>query len=224
MGEAKRRRDAIGKEIGTAIDTTSGASLRARYGGRLSEFLSGLKLDKPNTVPCNGCNACCYHSHIDVDPAKERAEDLAHLELVPYPTGGLALRKREDGACFHLGPSGCTVYAHRPRACRCYDCRVYSAIGVIDTYDGDRHSPAWGFDRTTVGERVYEMALRLAAAKHMATEANWNSNTVLVAAFGGFAEMLPKAEVLIARFENLPPAEREKIISHIEEYFTKQAA
>jgi hypothetical protein len=47
---------------------------------------------------------------------------------------------------------------------------------------------------------------------------------VLVAAFGGFAEMLPKAEVLIARFENLPPAEREKIISHIEEYFTKQAA
>ena len=144
MGEARRRRAAIGNEVGTAFETTSGGSLPARYGGRLGEFLAGVDLAKPRPVPCNGCNHCCYYGHVNIDPAKERAEDLAHLDVVPHETGGFALRKREDGACIHLGPDGCTVYDHRPRACRFYDCRLFSLIGMVDTFDGGRHRPRLG--------------------------------------------------------------------------------
>ncbi len=224
MGEARRRRAAIGNEVGTAFETTSGGSLPARYGGRLGEFLAGVDLAKPRPVPCNGCNHCCYYGHVNIDPAKERAEDLAHLDVVPHETGGFALRKREDGACIHLGPDGCTVYDHRPRACRFYDCRLFSLIGMVDTFDGGRHSPAWGFDQITKLERAYGLALRLAAAKHMASEPNWNANTVLAATFTEFKELLPKAMELVAQFESMPLAEQEKIVNQIAEHLRKRAA
>jgi hypothetical protein len=37
------------------------------------------------SVPCNGCTACCHCPRVEVDPARQRAEDLLHLDLISDP-------------------------------------------------------------------------------------------------------------------------------------------
>lgn len=36
----------------------------------------------------------------------------------------------ERGRCPMLGDDGCSIYEHRPRTCRAYDCRVFTAAGI----------------------------------------------------------------------------------------------
>jgi Fe-S-cluster containining protein len=98
-----------------------------------------------------------------VDPAAERPEDLRRLDLGANPDkpGGLALRKRADGACVHLGPSGCTVYLHRPRACRVYDCRFSGVAGYIEQFDGGQEAPAWMPEEPTAEDEVFKLALQM---------------------------------------------------------------
>lgn len=225
MGEAKRRREAIGRAVGTAIDPTNGKTYQTRYGGRLGTFLDKVAFNREASVPCQGCNQCCYHGRVDVYPDKESAENLAHLDVVPHPDGGFALRKREDGGCVHLGSGGeCTVYHHRPNACRFYDCRVFSALGLVDTYDNNRNSPAWVFDAPTTEERIANMALRLAVGKHIDSTPEWTSNTALVAAFNGVRETFPAAKKIIESFERQPPAAQREIVRVVEERTRQQAA
>jgi hypothetical protein len=213
MGEAKRRRGAVGKVIGTTTDATNGKTYQTRYGGGLGPFLGKLSFDREAAVPCQGCNQCCYHARVDVYPDKERPENLAQLDVVPHADGnGFVLAKRDDGACVHLGSGGeCTVYQHRPQACRLYDCRAFSVIGLVDTFNGGRNSPAWVFDTRTADERVMDLALRLAAENYIAGHPQWNANTVLVAAFVGQKDTLARATELVARFEAQPPAVQEEI-------------
>ena len=123
---------------------------------RRAELASGSEAK----VPCAGCRECCYHAGVDVDPGNERAEDLAHLDLVKRD-GGWFLRRQADGACVHLGPNGCTVYQHRPAACRTYDCRVFALTGVLDGYSGDHAQPAWVFEPRTLKSRVHYAVWRL---------------------------------------------------------------
>ena len=107
----------------------------ARHAGRVGDFLRDPRRQlKQETrqgvrtfgtqVPCNGCDACCWHPIIKVDPGEEPPENLDHLALEPHPDGGLALKRRADGACIHLDADGCGVYEYRPRGCRVYDCRL----------------------------------------------------------------------------------------------------
>jgi hypothetical protein len=211
MGEAKRRRSRIGENVGLVVEPRTGKSCAALYAGRQGEFLASFNrtAGAARSVPCNGCVACCYHPCVDVDPDQERADDLAHLDLVSHPKGGLALRKREDGACVHLGPIGCTVYAHRPRACRSYDCRIYSVIGVADHYDNDQTAPGWVFDVVTETDQLQGLALHLGAMKHIAAHAKWTAEGALAAAFNDFLERLPIAKQMIETIERMSPDERE---------------
>jgi hypothetical protein len=93
------------------------------------------------SVPCNGCNACCYARRVPVRPERERPDDLLHLDMVPDPdatdSGTMLLRKREDGACIHLGPDGCSIYEHRPHICRLFDCRGAAIAGLRETFGAD---------------------------------------------------------------------------------------
>jgi Putative zinc- or iron-chelating domain len=133
MGEAKRRAAAIGRENPpiTCIDPRTGEEYlsESRWGGSAAAFFQaysnaasaaataqreGKELPE-RKVPCGSCTACCWHPNIDVDPA---ADDLSRLSWEEREDGKCYLRKREDGACVHLGPQGCTVYEHRPQACR----------------------------------------------------------------------------------------------------------
>jgi Putative zinc- or iron-chelating domain len=116
MGEAKRRRQQPAKRTETVIELDEQTNEERRVetivrdGGSVSTFLKkGL-----NGVPCNGCRMCCYHPRIEVEPQ----DDVRHLDIETHEDGGQTLRRREDGSCVHLGPEGCTVYAHRPRGLR----------------------------------------------------------------------------------------------------------
>ena len=153
MGEAKRRQDAAKKTV-EVLDVRTGKMLQARYAGDPVQFLKNIaKLmretmagGRPEShVPCNGCRECCYHAGVDVDPSIEPPEHLKHLEIWQDENGAHWLKKGADGACVHLGPDGCTVYEHRPAACRSYDCRLYALTATLDSFDGGHAQPPWVF-------------------------------------------------------------------------------
>src|SRR5262245_47949648 len=96
---------------------------------------SALRGERSSDVPCGGCTACCSSSQfVLIEP--DEAETLAHVPgplLFPAPgrpDGHVLLGYDDRGRCPMLGDDGCTIYAHRPRACRTYDCRVLAAAGV----------------------------------------------------------------------------------------------
>lgn len=120
-------------------------------------------------VPCDGCTGCCISSYA----IALRPTDAVALERVParhlrLPVdGGLAfMGYREDGTCPMLQAGRCTIYGDRPRTCRDYDCRIYSATGQMP--DGDRpviqaRVHEWQFDFSGEAERRQQQAMVRAA-------------------------------------------------------------
>ena len=86
-------------------------------------------------VACGSCTACCTASQF-VHIGPDETEALAHIPAaVRFPAPGLPaghvlLGYDQHGRCPMLGEQGCTIYAHRPRTCRTYDCRVFAATGL----------------------------------------------------------------------------------------------
>jgi Fe-S-cluster containining protein len=126
--------------------------------GRFADWLDGMERalsgERDSDVPCNGCTACCKSSHfVHIDP--DELDTLAHLPaalLFPapgLPEGHVVLGYDENGHCPMLVDDKCSIYEHRPRTCRTYDCRIFTATGV----DVDEDKPAiahrvarWRFD------------------------------------------------------------------------------
>jgi Fe-S-cluster containining protein len=104
------------------------------FGSWLSTFGAALRENGSIDVPCDGCTACCTSGQlIPVEP--DDADALAHLpadalEPMPGQPGLRVLRHDAEGRCSQLTDAGCSVYAHRPRACRTYDCRIFAAAGL----------------------------------------------------------------------------------------------
>lgn len=61
----------------------------------------------------------------------------------------------------------CTIYEHRPRTCRTYDCRVLPAAGFQDDEDVPveigRRASEWRFSYATPAARVSHSAVEAAA-------------------------------------------------------------
>ncbi len=123
-------------------------------------------------VPCDGCTACCRASQfVHVDPDERDA--LAHIPaelLFPapgLPPGHMVMGYDEHGACPMLVNGACSIYEHRPRACRTYDCRVFAAAGVDVTDDGKPGVAArvrrWRFTFATPRDAEERDAMRRAA-------------------------------------------------------------
>ena len=95
------------------------------------DFLAAWWRGKAGPVPCAGCSACCYYAGVPVDKKRDR---IRHPRLLTERNHEceLVLQRRSDGACAHLGERGCTVYEHRPSACRSFDCRAFSAMGLVE--------------------------------------------------------------------------------------------
>src|SRR3954452_13867356 len=79
--------------------------------------------------------ACCTSSQfVHIEP--DEADALAHIPaalLFPaprLPKGHVLLGYDERGHCPMLVAGRCSMYEHRPRACRAYDCRGCPAAGV----------------------------------------------------------------------------------------------
>jgi len=143
--------------------------------GRFSVWLEGMEAalrgERDADVPCNGCTACCEASQfIHVEP--DESDALAHIPaelLFPaprLPAGHMVLGYDEHGRCPMLVDGGCSIYEHRPRTCRTYDCRIFAATGV----DVDETQPAiaarvrrWVFTFETEEDSALHDAVQAAA-------------------------------------------------------------
>lgn len=107
--------------------------------GSFSHWLAGasaaLRGADDADVPCGTCTACCSSSQF-VHIRPDEHDTLAHIpDQLLFPAPGLPLGHvlmgyDEHGRCPMLIDERCTVYAHRPRTCRTYDCRVFAATEV----------------------------------------------------------------------------------------------
>ena len=112
-------------------DAIAAGSFRAWF----TSMQRALRGEQATDVPCNGCTACCRSSQfVTISP-----DELDTLAAIPQallfpaprlPRGHMVLGYDEHGACPMLVDGGCSIYEHRPRACRTYDCRVFAATGV----------------------------------------------------------------------------------------------
>jgi len=121
-------------------------------------------------VPCGGCTACCRSSQF-VHVAPDETDALAHIPselLFPapgLPDGHRVLGYDERGHCPMLVDGGCSIYEHRPKACRTYDCRVFAAAGVgLDAGDVAARARRWRFGFPAAEDRKRHAAVRAAAA------------------------------------------------------------
>lgn len=138
------------------------------FGSWLSAFRASLHDGEPVDVPCDGCTACCRSGKlIPVEP--DEVDALAHIPadcLLPMPgqPGRKVLRHDESGRCSQLTPEGCSVYAHRPRACRIYDCRIFAAAGLrADAQLIAQRAERWRFSYASPSARERHANVRMAA-------------------------------------------------------------
>jgi Fe-S-cluster containining protein len=146
----------------------------------LEEMQHALRGERDSDVPCGTCTACCTASQF-VHIGPDETDALAHIPaqlLFPAPRlarGHVLMGYDERGHCPMLVDGGCSIYAHRPRTCRTYDCRIFAAAGLeadaaADRADGRdphkagvaRQADRWRFGFTTPDDRLRADAVRAA--------------------------------------------------------------
>jgi uncharacterized protein len=150
--------------------------------GPFSAWLDGVQAAiagvADSDVPCGDCTGCCTASQF-VHVGPDDADALAHIPrelLFPapgLPHGHLLMGYDERGHCPMLVDGACSIYEHRPRTCRVYDCRVFAAAGIEPEVDGAasdggieiaRRARRWAFDHPTALDQARHDAVRAAAA------------------------------------------------------------
>ena len=103
----------------------------------LGSMQTALEGSGESDVPCGECAACCTASQF-VHIAPDEAGALAHIPAAllftapGLPAGHVLMGYDSRGHCPMLVDGACSIYAHRPRTCRTYDCRVFAAARVQD--------------------------------------------------------------------------------------------
>jgi Fe-S-cluster containining protein len=124
-------------------------------------------------VPCGECVGCCTSSlfiHVGPDETKTLAAIPVRLlvRAPGRPRGHLLLGFSGDGSCPMLKERVCSIYEHRPRTCRDYDCRMFAAAGIAAGGDDkaviNERVHAWVFSYESDAERRAHAAMRAAAA------------------------------------------------------------
>jgi len=151
-----------------------GSSLNAGlFSVWLEQVLLAISGKGVSEVPCGDCTAC-YTSSQFVHIGPDETETLSHIppELTfpapLMPEGHVIIGYDGSGHCPLLGESGCSIYAHRPRTCRTYDCRIFPAAG-LEISDKEktrimRQARRWRFTFPESADRVRHDAVRAAAA------------------------------------------------------------
>jgi hypothetical protein len=137
----------------------------------LNVFPAVLAQSRDADVPCEGCDACCRSSQF-VHIAPDEYETLGRIPeelLFPAPgasTGHVLMGYDEQGRCPMLTENGCAIYDQRPRTCRSYDCRVFTAAGVEPDPDKPlivEQARRWQFEFAGAPARRLHNAVRSAA-------------------------------------------------------------
>ena len=117
---------------------------------------AAIRGERDSDVPCNGCTACC--TLVAVRPHRTRRDRhaRAHPGRAVVPGTGPAARPRgarlrRAGHCPMLVDDKCSIYEHRPHACRTYDCRVFPAAGLdpAPRRSISRRARRWRFSYST---------------------------------------------------------------------------
>jgi uncharacterized protein len=149
--------------------TTNTHRPAGHFGTWLREMRAVLKGEQHADVPCDGCVGCCVSSYaIPLRPADQVALEAVPGRYLRIPVGGglAQMQHRQDGTCPMLEVGRCTIYADRPQTCRDYDCRIYTATGLVP--DGERpvireRVLQWRFDFLNREELAQHDALHRAA-------------------------------------------------------------
>ncbi len=135
------------------------------------EIEGAIRGDGTADVPCGSCTACCTSSqfvHIGPDETDTLARIPREL-LFPaprMPQGHVLLGYDERGHCPMLVDGRCSIYDHRPRTCRTYDCRVFPAAGLEPEEAKGllaQRARRWRFEHATEQDRREHEAVRAAA-------------------------------------------------------------
>ena len=139
------------------------------FGSWLRDMRAALRGERGADVPCNGCTACCTSSQF-VHIGPDEADTLAHIPaelLFPapgLPRGHVLMGYDERGHCPMLVENRCSIYEHRPRTCRTYDCRVFPAAGLtVAKPQIARQAGRWRFSFPTQADRDQYDSVRAAA-------------------------------------------------------------
>lgn len=149
------------------------------FGGWLTGLAAALRGEADSDVACGTCTACCRsRQFVLIEP--DELDALAHIPhelLVPAPNappGHRLMGYDTEGRCPMVGDDGCTIYAHRPRTCRVYDCRVFPAAGVFpderDKAAIAERARGWTFAHPTDVDRALHDAVLAEAAALRAAE------------------------------------------------------
>lgn len=146
----------------------------------LSAMEAALRHETAVAVPCGGCTACCTSSQfVHIEP--DETVTLAHIPPALLfaapgrPKGHVLLGYDENGHCPMLRDGRCSIYEHRPRTCRTYDCRIFAATGLDVDAEDDRKAPVarqarrWRFAFPTDEDRRRQAAVRAAVRGVRAT-------------------------------------------------------
>ncbi len=229
MGEAARRRRMAGAPTPGGFNAATGLPVTGKYAGqRLAEFAAEM-LASPSgggtrSVPCGDCRACCYSASVPVRP--DLGDDPTRLDTVHADDGGLVLRRQADGACVHLGSTGCSVREYRPAVCRAYDCRIISAAGLGERYSNGEAMPAWFFDLDTVEDRALALGLRHGAGRAIAAAraGPFNIAEATQAAWLFALQNLSKARAVVEEFDRMPRAEQRRAFARFTRFAAKAMA
>ena len=140
----------------------------------ITSMTAALRGEGDADVPCAGCTACCTASQF-VTIGPDETDTISHVpEALRFPAPGrpghFVLGYDERGHCPMLVDGGCSIYEHRPRACRTYDCRIFPAAGVeIDEPEKRRLAhrvEQWRFTYGGPDDRRRHDAVQ-AAARHL---------------------------------------------------------
>ena len=147
----------------------------SRPAGELLAWLGQLDVSRHDgrgmDVPCDGCTACCrsrqfIHVEPDETAAIARIPRRLLVQAPGLPRGHLLLGYDQRGHCPMLVDDRCSIYEHRPRACRAYDCRIYAAAGVDpgdDKPEVAQRVREWRFSHSGTESRAAGEAIRAGA-------------------------------------------------------------
>lgn len=144
------------------------------FGAWLAAARASLRGEGPGMeVRCGTCVGCCTSSlfvHIAPDETQTLAVIPARLlvRAPGRPRGHRLLGFAGDGSCPMLMQRACSIYEHRPRTCRDYDCRIFAAAGM-DAGGDDKavindRVRAWEFNYESEAARRAHAAIRAAAS------------------------------------------------------------
>lgn len=152
-------------------DDEAGPLAAGDFSSWLVEIRRAMRGEQDADVPCGGCTACCTASQF-VHIGPDETDTLAHIPsalLFPaprMPRGHVLLGYDEHGCCPMLVDGACSIYEHRPRTCRTYDCRVFTAAGIEPEDDKPliaRRVRRWRFSYEDPAGSAEHAAVRAAA-------------------------------------------------------------